>query len=291
MTNKTKTILCVCALTASAFAWNATAEDLYGIYYDNTGTFVGYQSDDPDNIGLHNQPDPDAYTHLRKGAWLANRPASDTLYTAVADDAVLSFEIERNDTASGFTFGTYTVDSNGNIINVKTLGTVTSSTVGEDGKIQFKDANGVDQDSVKSDVFNANDMVGVWVREIGEDITYYSENQRTVSVAEKANTLPDLHGKDPLFTQGLLGGSDSLGPDSILYFDDGLPDEININQYGYPGQNTTTFIKIHVQGVAPASGGDEGGNVSGGPLPGVWATIALAGAASAYLKRRRKENK
>ena len=285
MINKTKTIFCVCALTASAFVWNATAEDLYGIYHDNTGAFVGYHADDPDNIGIHNQADPDAYTHLRKGAWLANRPASETLYTAIANDSALSFEIERNDTANGFIFGTYTVDKDGHILQTKTLGTVTSSTVGEDGRIQFKDASGVDQDSVKSDAFNANDLVGVWVQEINsidpvtgeityKDIVYYSENQKTID--KNASFLPDLDGVDPLFTQGLLGGG--LGPDAILYFDDSVLDPVNPGM-GWSGQDTTAFIKIHIQGVAP----------TGGPLPGVWATIALAGAASAYLRRRKNK--
>ena len=42
MINKTKTIFCVCALTASAFAWNATADENrdYGIYHNNTGPAV-----------------------------------------------------------------------------------------------------------------------------------------------------------------------------------------------------------------------------------------------------------
>lgn len=298
MTNKTKTILCVCALTASAFAWNATADEnslpgylltdengnsdliiptegAYGIYHDPYhGSYLGWNYN---GLGYS--------TYNAKGAWLADRPASDTLYTAIANDSALSFEIERNNTENGFTFGTYTID-NGNIIR-QTLGTVTSSTVDENGRIQFKDANGVTQDSVNSGAFNANDMVGVWVQEIGKNIVYYSENERTIN--ENASSLPDLQGESPLFTQGLLGGG--LGPDAILYFDDSVLDPANPGM-GWSGQDTTAFIKIHIQGVAPASGGgDTGGQVSGGPLPGVWATIALAGAASAYLKRRRKENK
>ena len=128
MTNKTKTILCVCALTASAFAWNATAEG------ETTGT--SYWPEGYDSAWYLYNPNPDSGMKL-------------TVFQAVANNATLSFEIERNDTKNGFIFGTYTVDSNGKIIR-DTLGTVDGSTVAENGDIQIKNAKGEKVDSVNS---------------------------------------------------------------------------------------------------------------------------------------------
>ncbi len=257
MTNKTKTILCVCALTASAFAWNATAEG------ETTGT--SYWPAGYDSAWYLYNPNPDSGMKL-------------TVFQAVANNATLSFEIERNDTKNGFIFGTYTVDGDGNIIR-DTLGTVTSSTVGENGKIQFKDASGETQNSVNSGTFESTDVVGVWVQELKANAPfYYSENQLSL---DNNGTIPTYQ-----YTEGYIEGGYDNGAAS-LYFDNGEVGSTPTHYgEGYPGQGKAA-IKIHVQGVAPASDG----NVSGGPLPGVWATIALAGAASAYLKRRRKENK
>ena len=249
--SKTKTILYVCALTASAFAWNATADENYEIRYDNQ--YEDYQS----------------------AAWLTQNNATSTLYTAVVGDAALNFAIEKDNSSNGFTFGIYTVDKDGNILQTQTLGTV-DGTVDDAGKILIKTESGDYKNSVSLGNFNANDMVGVWVQETEKDIIYYSENQRTIDVAGKAETLPNIGGLPYQFSEGRL--TDGLGPEADLWFDDNLKNPA-ILKYddGYQGWDKA-IIHIHIQGVAP-----------GGPLPGVWATIALAGAASAYLRRRKNK--
>lgn len=336
MTNKTKTILCVCALTASAFVWNATAEG------ETTG-----------NVNYNNEN--------HGGAWYLYNPGptskKQTVFQAVANNVALSFEIERidpdNSFKNGFIFGTYTV-SNGNIIR-DTLGTV-DGTLDENEKILIKPVGSKEYvGSVPSSTFNANDIVGVWVQEIAsidpetdvityKDLVYYSDNNLTIDqgansqvvdgyvmhdtpgpktsnyyteeeydelakayrdkyiedhpedVAAAANpesiAVPYATFTHMQFTEGYLEGGD-LGANGVasLWFDDAIVERNYSIDYGYVGQDWAP-IEIHVQGVFLASGGDEGGQVSNGhPLPGVWATIALAGAASAYLKRRRKENK
>ena len=306
MTNKTKTILCVCALTASAFAWNATADenDLSGVYYW-----------------------PEGYN----GAWYLYNPNEDikqTTFHAMGNDAVLSFAIERNNTENGFIFGTYTLDKDGNPVR-ETLGTVTQK--GWVGVTQIKDENGevimvgdgddktpmvlekitintttseindngevVEsvkvKDHVESASFNAKDVVGVWVQELKENAPfYYSENKVTLDNNTSLTVNPNDTDAQFQYTEGKIVGGDPVGV-ATLWFDDAISHvslfDPNPN-YGWPSQDAgldPAFIKIRVQGVASASDG----NTSGGPLPGVWATIALAGAASAYLKRRRKENK
>ena len=290
MTNKTKTILCVCALTASTFAWNAMADDEvnYGIHYNN---------------------------EIYGGAWhIQHHPTEPfgdtgnedrtTLFSALSDNSVLSFAIERNDTQNGFTFGTYTVDSNGNI-NRQTLGSVTDT--GEVGKnnvekIQIKNENGDLVDSIDSGTFNANDLVGVWVQETGKAPIYYSnniltrDNNTSLPVDSEGNPVRDSSGELLHFTEGFNEDGNGSGS-ATLWFDDAttvIPalNEWNPEKYEYywPGEDregNPAFIKIHVTGYAPVTPA----GTTGGPLPGVWATIALAGAASAYLKRRRKENK
>lgn len=251
-------LVTVLSITAGlAFAWNATAEG------ENTGT--SYWPQGYDSAWYLYNPNPDSGMKL-------------TVFQAVANNATLSFEIERNDTKYGFTFGTYTttteiVDGVEKTVIHRSdpLGTVTSSTVGEDGKIQFKDASGETQNSVPSGTFKSTDVVGVWVQELKANAPfYYSENQLSL----------DNNGPIPTYqyTEGYIEGGYDNGAAS-LYFDNG---EVNSTPThygeGYPGQGKAA-IKIHVQGIAP----------TGGPLPGVWATIALAGAAGTYLRRRKNK--
>jgi hypothetical protein len=330
MTNKTKTILCVCALTASAFAWNATAEDLKSGVYD--------------------------WPEGHNGAWHLNNPGDiyfkQTLFESVENNAVLSFSIERNDTDNGFIFGTYTYDTETHELKMTTLGTV-----GKDEKT-IKLANNEIKGTVESGIFNKNDSVGVWVRELNadkteKDITYYSENSLTIEKGADTQTVADYVRGDitsyqenpenyngsyyfdeedyntlagpyrddyienlknadqpnwaeierlmanpeliavPYATFTRMQFTDSRfenGQDGVasLFFDDDVLTEKN---YGFPGlNNNPTSIKIRVTGYVKAQSDNEHSS-TGQPLPGVWATIALAGAASAYLKRRRKENK
>ncbi len=147
----------------------------------------------------------------------------------------------------------------------------------------------------------------------GRNITfgYYvgsfdSSSYTTENLPETKITLNDDSTATSLWTQ-------SFNKDALVGFwvlDNGVYHDLGINGQGgaesphndgsgiawaeYSGmgnnENQSKF-KIYLAGGAPASTGGDVTPASGGPLPGVWATIALAGAASAYLKRRRKENK
>lgn len=279
------TTLSITAGLVSVFAWNVAADDEvnYGIHYNNE-TYGGawhIQHNETEAYGTSGDLD------------------RTTLFEALDNNSVLSLAIERNNTANGFTFGTYTVND-GNI-NRQTLGTVTET--GEVGKndvekIQIKTASGDLVDSVNSDAFKANDLVGIWVQETGSDIIYYSNNNLTQS--ENGVLLPsdpDNPDKQYQYTEGYNEDGNGSGS-ATVWFDDALTWHAALNEwnpayydYGWPGQDVEgdpAFIKIHVTGYAPVT---PAGGTSGGPLPGVWATIALAGAASAYLKRRKKENK
>ena len=270
-----------------AFAWNATAD---GIYYNT--------------VGSHSEA---AWLHTNNGIQNA------TFFQAVAtesSDSILSFEIERNNTDNGFIFGTYTttteIDENGNektVIHKDTVGTVTdkTGTLGADGvrrfEIEISKTNddgmveSVKDSAANSDPFKANEIVGVWMQEINsidpvtkeptyKDTIYYSDNKLTL----EKNGFPD----SDIYTVGVLGNGQGspygVGPDAYLWFDDDTIDVDNPGS-GYSGQDTTALVKIHLQGITYVSGG----NASGGPLPGVWATIALAGAAGTYLRRRKNK--
>ncbi len=334
MTNKTKTILCVCALTASAFAWNATAEDevsLPGYVITNPDNGVEELIVNPDGAyGIYDDPyhggykgyNPEGYrygypVYQAKGAWGYNMESTDSVYTAVENQSVLSFSIERNITDNGFKFGTYTVDSTGGI-HMEELGTVTQK--GWVGVTEMKDKSGnlimddngnpktlqkiaIDPtnpdydykvESVYSDAFTAQTLVGVWMQELKDNAPiYYSQNELTTNDENNAGRLTDLSSlpaDKQIFT---IGDLDGLG-NAFVWFDDAITVEKNGDiTPGWPGQDVEyepAFVKIRITGAAPGFAGKVGPKI-GGPLPGVWATIALAGAASTYLKRRRKENK
>ena len=105
----------------------------------------------------------------------------------------------------------------------------------------------------KSYDFQKDQMVGLWIK---EGNTYYLTDA-SISQQTQLRTSTD---------NGHSEGYDA---------------------YAYSGKNKNDFgVKIYVNGtgtVTAASG------VSGGPLPGVWATIALAGAAGTYLRRRKNK--
>ena len=113
--------------------------------------------------------------------------------------------------------------------------------------------------------FKKGDMVGLYIKEIKEQqspstYTYYYTDTTVPKDTQLRTTTDNGH---------------SAEYDAIAY----------------SGKNKNDFgVKIYVNGKGTGSEVELSG-ISGGPLPGVWATIALAGAASAYLKRRRKENK
>ena len=278
MTNKTKTILCVCALTASTFAWNATAdESINGVYEDNDTNggawFLDLEPGGKDANG-------NAIGYLKKST-----------FTALYDNSVLSLTIERNDTTDGFSFGTYTYDSQtGEITGTTLLGSVDgnkSTTVKAETGVTAKGS------TAYSEAFKANEVVGLWVQENKANAPiYYSQNELTERENDSSRLTHDPDNPDAKhqYTEGFVYGptNDKDFGRTSVWFDDGIPDSIAPNYgFGFPGEETKSFIKIHVTGYAPVTSA----GTTGGPLPGVWATIALAGAASAYLKRRRKENK
>ncbi len=276
MTNKTKTILCVCALTASAFAWNATAEgENYGVYEDHT-TGAWFLNLEPGGFDANNN----AIGYLKKST-----------FTSLYDNSVLSLTIERNDTQHGFSFGTYTYDLETHEITSTTL----LGTVDGNKSTTVNAASGVEStgSTAFSEAFKANEVVGLWVQENKANAPiYYSQNELTERENDSTLLAHDPNNPDTKhqYTEAYVYGptNDKDFGRMSLWFDDAIPDSIAPNyDFGYPGQETKSFIKIHVTGAAP----EFASHPTGGPLPGVWATIALAGAASAYLKRRRKENK
>jgi len=346
-------LVTVLSLTAGlAFAWNATAVDnIYGIYEDQT-TGAWYGNFQGGLVG---------------GSEIGYLESS--TFTALHESSVLSLSIERNSTANGFSFGTYTYDSQtGRITGTTLLGTVDGN-----GSTTVNAAAGVTASgsTAYSGAFKANEVVGLWVQETGSDLVYLSDNSQTLKYgansktvadyirgnvdtyngsnyfdeeeynalakayrddyiagleaklaelenennpdnADKVKALQEEIARDKAYpelipvteatfsrmqyTEGYVDGTanDKAFGRATVWFDDSFYDGGQWDRrYGYPGQETEAAIKIHLEGVAPglASDPSEKGPNLGSPLPGVWATIALAGAASAYLKRRRKENK
>ena len=244
------TILSITAGLISVSAMNAVADDEYGIHYNDQNTSGWLWGGSMGGSSVHNA------------------------FKALADQSVLSFEIERNITTSGFTFGTYTYGNNGLTLS-EALGTVGAGGNEDSNKITL--ADGTTGTTAYSGAFTTGDIVGIWVKQNGTDDIYYS---------------------DYSFDTGHAGGQytdvtldDASGvASSYFHFNDGTW------KYGWPGIDTwqqpgnpqVTDIKIRVTGASP-SVIPAGGGVSGGPLPGVWATIALAGAAGTYLKRRKNK--
>ena len=297
----------ITALTITAglaFAWNATAVDnIYGVYEDHdTGAwFADFAGGGNDSVG-----------YLEKST-----------FTALYNDSVLSLTIERNKTENGFSFGTYTYDpQTGKITGTTLLGSVAGNQ-----STTINAANGViaEGSTAFSEGFKANEVVGLWVQETGSDLVYLSDNSQTLKYGANSKTVADYvrYGEDPnkisnyfssleeanaandpnvpnpttftrmQYTEGYVDGTanDKDYGRATVWFDDAVDVRNYDIGYGYPGQETEAAIKIHIEGVAPglASKPTEKGPSLGGPLPGVWATIALAGAASAYLRRRKNK--
>jgi hypothetical protein len=187
-----------------------------------------------------------------------------TPFTALSDGVVLSIpEIKLRNPGSdvNFTYGFY-VYEDGSIpadpSKFIQIGTVTEDTLNDPGlaeKIESKKDTFYSITSSWSEKFDKDQLVGFWIEEEGQ--RYLTDN--TV-------------GKD----LGLITSTDnghSEGHDAYLT----------------TGKNKTKYeITIFFDG---SHENVELSGIDGGPLPGVWATIALAGAASAYLRRRRKGNK
>lgn len=213
---KLASILCVVA--AFAFASQVMADDTYGIHYNNTGPYVPGYWENPDT-GEQSSTWQPGWTQVEGyndtiGAWHLNESGEN--YTALKDSS-LSLSIEKNATASGFSYGTFQyegTDKNGQIVaNSEVF--VGSVGAGELG-------SGV------SVAYSAGDLVGVWVEIEGQ--RYYS--------------VESLNGKKANNTEGYVEGDDPYGS-STLWFD---------SAKSWPGQDKAA-VKILMTGVTPASSG------------------------------------
>ena len=185
-----------------------------------------------------------------------------TPFTALGDDVILSIpEIKLRNPGSdiNFTYGYYMYE-NGSIADSSfiTIGTVTADTlelaektVSNNGKNTFYSIT-----SSWSEEFDKDQMVGFWIEE---------EGKRYLTDTSVGKDLGLVTSTDEGHSEGydayLTTGKNKTKYDITIFFNGGSSENVELS------------------------------GVHGQPLPGVWATIALAGAASAYLKRRRKENK
>jgi hypothetical protein len=217
---KLASILCVAA--AFAFASQVMADDTYGIHYNNTGPYIPGYWENPDT-GEQSSTWQSGWTRVEGhndtiGAWHLNK--SGDSYTALKDSS-LSLSIEKNATASGFSYGTFEYEVSGKSGQIvanseKFIGSVGAGELGSGVSIAY----------------NADDLVGVWVEIEGEK--YYS--------VESINQ--SLYGKKANNTEGYVEGDDPYGT-STLWFD---------NAKNWPGQDKAA-VKILMTGVAPASSG------------------------------------
>ena len=195
----------------------------------------------------------------KDGAWFL-QTSHQSAYKALADNATLTIDWAKNTTGKEITFGYTLLNAGEGVENNFTLGTISSTSnvkYVKDTNEQFTAGEG----SAWTQDFKKGDLVAIWVKEQGsDDYLYISTTDGKSSVTV---------GSDPHDGEAdtWFGGSGKSHSHATLLF--------HLSGSGTSNDGTVT----------PAGG------ISGGPLPGVWATIALAGAASAYLKRRRKENK
>ena len=158
------------------------------------------------------------------------------------------------------TFGYTLLNAGEGVDNNFTLGTISSTSnvdyvKNTDQKFTANEGSAWTQD------FKKGDLVAIWVKEQGSDDYLY---------------ISTTDGKSSVTV-----GSDPHDGEADTWFG------------GSGKSHSHATLQFHLSGSGTSDDGTviPAGGISGGPLPGVWATIALAGAASAYLKRRRKENK
>ena len=153
-------------VAAFAFASQVVADDTYGIHYSNVGPWVPGYWENPET-GEQSSGWQNGWTQVDGhndtiGAWHLNE--SGQTYTALKDSS-LSLNIERNNTAGGFSYGTFLYDSgSGQIVadSEKFIGSVEAGELG----------NGV------SVAYSAGDLAGVWVEV--EGVRYYSQDSLNV---------------------------------------------------------------------------------------------------------------
>lgn len=182
----------------------------------------------------------------------------------------LTLEVVKNTGNASFKFGTFAYDDNPADPNVnwsKDYGYpkplkpqyVDAASFAETSSTQ---AGGIGATSINQ--VSAGQLVGVWV-EIDGQTTLYS-----------LNTLNENDSSSYAYTQLGEGKSDSSPQwnDVTLFFN---PSGANTSGY----QNSPIAINLTVGPAAAAS--------SGAPLPGVWASLALAGVLSTYLQGRKRK--
>ena len=266
---KLKLITILSLIASLGFAANINAEDtqttdLYGVYYNNVGEFVsGYHDENGNWVDGYN-PTIGSW-HIDHadvvGGNLKNPYDKTTLFTAIADKAVLSVSIERNYNANPFTFGTYTYDAEGNPVITETLGSVTKK--GDTGLSFYN-----------TEVYNKDQMIGIWIRENGSDTIYYSGNIDTLKQGIETGQ----------YTEGYVEEKPATGYASVWF------DIANTGTWG--GQEVDgdelglTEIKFHITGASPDDAGKVG---TGGPLPGVFVTLLISGVfGGTYLRNKKK---
>lgn len=268
---KLKLITILSLIASLGFAANINADDesvtdLYGVYYNNVGTFVPGHSDG--NGGWVDGYNPTI------GAWhidhadvvggnLNNPYDKTTLFTAVSEKSVLSIAIERNNNAKPFTFGTYTYDAEGNPVISETLGSVAKK--GDTG-LSFYNTG----------VYNKDQLVGIWIKENDSDTIYYSGNIDTLKQGIELGQ----------YTEGYVEEKPAIGYASVWF------DIANTGTWG--GQEVNgdelglTEIKFHITGASPDDAGKVG---TGSPLPGVFATLLISGIFGGRYFRKKKIDK
>ncbi len=195
----------------------------------------------------------------KDGAWFL-QTSHESAFKALADNATLTIDWAKNTTGKEITFGYTLLNAGEGVDNSFTLGTISSTSnvsYVKDTDDQFT----ADGGSAWTREFKKGDLVAIWAKEKDSDKYWY------ISTTDGQSSVTVGSGPHDGEADTWFGGSGKSHSHATLQF--------HLSGSGTSGDGT----------VIPAGG------ISGGPLPGVWATIALAGAASAYLKRRRKENK
>jgi len=156
----------VCVAAACVFAFQVVADDTYGIHYGNTGPYDPGYWENPD-MGERPggwQPGwtqvPGQYDTV--GAWELDPTGQ--AYMAMKDSSLL-LNIERKNTTSGFSYGTFRYDSGtGQIVadSEKFIGSVGAGEL----------SGGV------SVAYTAGDLAGIWVE--AEGVRYYSQDSLNV---------------------------------------------------------------------------------------------------------------
>lgn len=193
----------------------------------------------------------------KDGAWFL-QTSHESAYKALADNATLTIDWAKNTTGKEITFGYTLLNAGEGVDSNFTLGTISSTS----NVSYVKNTNEkftADEGSAWSQDFKKGDLVAIWVKEQGsEDYWYISTTDGKSSVTV---------------------GSDPHDGEADTWFG------------GSGKSHSHATLQFHLSGSGTSEDGTviPAGGISGGPLPGVWATIALASAAGTYLRRRKNK--